>query len=181
MRADARRNYEKLLAAAAEAFGATGTDTSLEAIARTAGVGIGTLYRHFPTREALLEAVYVEEVEEMARSAEELGGLEPWDALATWLRRYVDFSRTKRAIGAELLASMDAPVFLTCRTALVGAGEGLVQRAQDAGVVRPDASFMEIVRMVGGIAAIPNVEPDEVDRILGIALDGLRYGAAAGG
>src|SRR4051794_16081335 len=81
-RADARRNYEKLLAAATQAFAGAGTDASLEDIARRGGVGIGTLYRHFPTRQALLEAVYIDEVEEMSRAAGELTDLEPWDALA---------------------------------------------------------------------------------------------------
>src|SRR3954454_23845757 len=88
-RADARRNYEKLLAAAAEAFTERGTDASLEDIARRAGVGIGTLYRPFPTRQALLEAVYIDEVEEISAKAGELGHLEPWEALVTWLRQFV--------------------------------------------------------------------------------------------
>ena len=88
-RADARRNYEKLIEAARAAFADSGSQASLEEIARRAGVGIGTLYRHFPTRQALLEAVYVDEVEALSRSADELADLPPWDALAEWLRRYV--------------------------------------------------------------------------------------------
>src|SRR5215217_7437346 len=86
-RADARRNYDKLIAAARDAFAELGTSASLEEIARRAGVGIGTLYRHFPSRQDLLEAVYVEEVEEVCQSAEELGELPPWEALAAWLHR----------------------------------------------------------------------------------------------
>src|SRR5689334_11450876 len=132
-RADARRNYEKLVAAARGAFAETGTETSLEEVARRAGVGIGTLYRHFPNRQALLEAVYVDEVEALSASAAELAELAPWDALAAWLRRYVRFAATKRALSAELAASVGAesPVMQLCRTAIYDAGEPLLQRAQE--------------------------------------------------
>src|SRR6476659_10182711 len=84
MRADARRNYEKVLAAAREAFAEGGESTSLEEIARRAGVGIGTLYRHFPNRQALVEALYLDEVEEVCRSAAELEGGDPWESLNGW-------------------------------------------------------------------------------------------------
>src|ERR1700739_3836749 len=83
-RADARRNYEKVLAAAREAFAEGGESTALEEIARRAGVGIGTLYRHFPTRQALLETLYVNEVQEVTRSAAELEDADPWKALSVW-------------------------------------------------------------------------------------------------
>src|SRR5438270_13729060 len=96
-RADARRNYEKLISAAREAFAEDGTSASLEDIARRAQVGIGTLYRHFPTRQDLLEAAYVDEVEAICRSAGDLAGLPPWDALVAWLHRFVRFAATKRA------------------------------------------------------------------------------------
>src|SRR5437588_549928 len=86
-RADARRNYEKVLGAAREAFAEGGESTALEEIARRAGVGIGTLYRHFPNRQALVEALYVNEVEEVCRSAAELDGADPWDALNSWFER----------------------------------------------------------------------------------------------
>jgi AcrR family transcriptional regulator len=178
-RADARRNYDRLLAAAADLFAERGAGASLEEIARRADVGIGTLYRHFPTRQALLEAVYVDEVEEMARAAADLAGLEPWEALRTWLRRYVGYAATKRALAEEMLASMDREdeVFVACRTALTAAGDALLRRAQEAGEVRPDATFADVGRMVGGIAAIPSAEPGQVERILDLALDGLRYRA----
>src|SRR5450432_635753 len=88
-RADARRNYDKVLAAAREAFAESGASASLEEIARRAEVGIGTLYRHFPNRQTLLEAVYVDEVEALCRSAADLDGLPPWDALVAWLHRFV--------------------------------------------------------------------------------------------
>ncbi len=112
-RADAARNYDKVVAAAREAFGEGGAATSLEEIARRAGVGIGTLYRNFPNRQALLEAVYVGEVEAVARSAAELEPLEPWEALSGWLRRVGAYLTTKHALSAELLDYMDrdAPLF----------------------------------------------------------------------
>jgi AcrR family transcriptional regulator len=179
-RADARRNYEKLLASALEVFGESGTDASLEDIARRAGVGIGTLYRHFPTRQALLEAAYIDEVEEMSRKAGDLADLEPWDALATWLRMFVRYAATKRALAEEMMNTMDAeaPVFVSCRTAVMDAGQMLLDRAQAAGVVRPDTVFTDVGRMVAGIAAIKTTDPEQIDRILDVALDGLRYTAA---
>src|ERR1700730_3107923 len=126
-RADALRNYEKLIAAARDAFTEDGTSASLEDIARRAGVGIGTLYRHFPARQDLLAAVYVEEVEAMARSAEDMADLPPWDALAGWLRRFVGYAATKRVIAEELLTYLgqDSDVLQRCRTAITETGESL--------------------------------------------------------
>jgi AcrR family transcriptional regulator len=175
-RADARRNYEKLLVAARDSFAEAGPDASLEEIARRAGVGIGTLYRHFPTRQALLEAAYVEEVEDLSRTAAVLAEqLTPWEALAAWLRRYVGYTATKRALIEELSASIAAEnsVLQLCKTAIFAAGEPLLERAQAAGVVRQDTTFIDVVRMVSGIAAIP-AEPAQIERILEVALDGLR-------
>ena len=152
-RADARRNYEKVLAAAREAFAEGGESTALEEIARRAGVGIGTLYRHFPSRQALLEALYVDEVEEMCRSAAELDGADPWEALNGWFERFIAYIGTKRALAAELLNYMD----------------------QDAGVVRSDVNIGEVIQMVIGIAKIPAADREQTERILRVALDGLRY------
>jgi AcrR family transcriptional regulator len=178
-RADARRNYEALITAARDAFAQDGTSASLEDIARRAGVGIGTLYRHFPTRQALLEAVYLEEVEEACRVAQEMATLPPWDALAGWLRHFVGFAASKRALAQALMAYLDADaeVFGASRGAITAAGEPLLARAQEAGVARPDARFMDVVRMVSGIAVIPAVDPEQIERILDLALDGLRYRA----
>jgi AcrR family transcriptional regulator len=175
MRADARRNHEKLLVAAREAF-AENPAASLEDVARRAGVGIGTLYRHFPTRRDLLEAAYLEEVEAMAREAAGLSDLEPWDALVAWMHRYLRFSLAKRAIGAELLAyiSGDDDFFRGARTALTAVGDPLVARAQAVGAIRPDIAFVDIGRMASGIAGI-SADAAKVERILDLALDGLRY------
>src|ERR671923_2811080 len=103
-RADARRNYDKLIAAGREAFTERDRSASLEDIARRAGVGIGTLYRHFPTRTDLIEAVYVEEVEALCRSADDLSDEAPWDALVGWLHRFIGYVATKHALAEELFA-----------------------------------------------------------------------------
>jgi AcrR family transcriptional regulator len=175
-RADAARNYDKLIAAAREAFTSEGEDASLEGIARRADVGIGTLYRNFPTRQALLEAVYIEEVEGICRAVQEFEGLDPWQALTAWLERFAEYATTKKALAGELMAYMDegSEVFLQCRHAIKTAGAPLLEAAQRSGDVRSDVRFMDVVRMIGGIATIPNAEPGQVDRILAVALDGLR-------
>src|SRR5881227_4211250 len=97
-RADARRNRARVLAAAREAFAEGGESTALEGIARRAGVGIGTLYRHFPNRQSLVEALYLDEVEEVCRSAAELEGADPWEALNAWFDRLIGYIATKRAL-----------------------------------------------------------------------------------
>ncbi|WP_249009672.1 TetR/AcrR family transcriptional regulator [Conexibacter sp. DBS9H8] len=183
LRADAHRNREAILAAARAAFTETGASTALEAIARRAGVGIGTLYRHFPTRPALLEAVYVDEVRQLARAAAELETLPPWPALEAWLRRLCAYLVTKHALAAELLDHLDrgADVFASCRAELFAAGTPLIERARAAGAVRTDVELADIVQMVGAIAKIPSDDPDSVGRILTVALDGLRPAPQAAG
>jgi AcrR family transcriptional regulator len=176
-RADARRNYEKVLAAAREAFAEGGEATALEEIARRAGVGIGTLYRHFPTRQALLEAVYVGEVEGICRTAAELDDADPWEALNSWFEQFLGYIATKQALAAELLKYLDRDneLFKVCRTSLWAAGEPLLARAQAAGVVRPDVTIGDVIPMVMGIAKIPTGDPEQTAHMLRIALDGLRY------
>jgi AcrR family transcriptional regulator len=175
MRADARRNYEKVLAAAREAFAEGGESTSLEEIARRAGVGIGTLYRHFPSRQALVEALYLEEVEEVCRSAAELQGGDPWEALNEWFDRFIAYLATKRVLAHELLnyVSQDSPLFQSCRASLFEAGGPLLERAQEAGVVRPDVDIAQVIQMVVGISKA--TDPSQTEQIIRIALDGLRY------
>jgi AcrR family transcriptional regulator len=176
-RADARRNYEKVLAAAREAFAEGGESTALEEIARRAGVGIGTLYRHFPNRQALVEALYLDEVEEVCRTAAALDGADPWEALNGWFERFIAYLATKRALAHELLnyLDQDATLFQSCRASLFAAGEPLLVRAQEAGVVRPDVTIAEVIQMVIGISKIPAGDPGQTEHILRIALDGLRY------
>ncbi|HWD86038.1 MAG TPA: helix-turn-helix domain-containing protein [Solirubrobacteraceae bacterium] len=181
-RADAQRNYDSVVQAAREAFAEAGTSTALEDIARRAGVGIGTLYRHFPNRQALLEAVYVGEVQELSRSAEEFSQLPPWEALAGWLDRFVSYLATKRALANEMLQYVDrsAPLFQECRSLMYSAGEPLLERAQAAGAVREDVALPDIIQLLMGIANLPAAEPETVQRLLTVALDGLRYLPAAG-
>src|SRR5215472_4516888 len=134
MRADARRNYDRLLAAAWAAFADRGSDdVSLEEIARRAGVGIGTLYRHFPNRQALLEAVYRDQVVALGgRAAKLLAAESPGAALAEWLRDLASFSSTKRSLTKELLATLDTESsFLpVCKTVITQSTGALLERAQ---------------------------------------------------
>ena len=176
-RADARRNYEKLLTAAREAFAEGGEATSLESIAERAGVGIGTLYRNFPNRQALIEALYVDEVEEVCRTAAELEVADPWEALNSWLERVVSYVATKQVLIAELVNYLDtdAELFQACRTYLYSAGEPLLLRAQEAGVVRPDVTIGEVIQLVVGIAKVPSADPAQTEHVLRVALDGLRF------
>ncbi|WP_326813594.1 TetR/AcrR family transcriptional regulator [Streptomyces sp. NBC_01763] len=171
-RADARRNYDALLLAAREAFAAHGADASLEDIARRAGVGIGTLYRNFPSRTELFEAVYADEVHALCRLADEVTAEPPWQALTTWLRRFVDYMATKRAIRDAM--DTQSAVFTSCRASMYEAGTPLLTRAQTAGEARTDITFDDLIRMVAGITGATYPEPDQRDHILNIALDGVR-------
>ncbi|MCL2419725.1 MAG: TetR/AcrR family transcriptional regulator, partial [Conexibacteraceae bacterium] len=176
MRADAKRNYDKIVAAAREAFAETGASTSLEAVARRAGVGIGTLYRHFPTRQALLEAVYVGELQELCGATRELLELPPWESFVAFAQTLAGYLATKKALAAELMNYIDpgSSFFKHCRGDLFVAGEPLLKRAQEAGAVRADVEFVEIVHLVGGVAKIEGLAPEQREHLLDITLDGLR-------
>ncbi len=179
-RSDARRNYDKLIAAARAAFTDDGKSASLEDIARRAGVGIGTLYRHFPTRQDLIMAVYLEEVDALSQSALDLAGEPPWEALVAWIHRFVDYLATKQALAEELLAynERNADVFKSCRASLYAGGQPLLERAQQAHLVRSDTDIADVIQLVVGIAKIQTAEPEQLDRLLDMALDGLRYQGA---
>ncbi|PBC60091.1 TetR family transcriptional regulator [Streptomyces sp. Tue6028] len=171
-RKDAARNYDALLAAARQAFAENGAEASLEDIARRAGVGIGTLYRNFPTRRHLFESVYADEVNDLCRVAQEVAGQEPWEALASWLRRFVDYTVTKRAIREAL--NDESEIFLACRESMYQAGGPLFTRAQEAGAARTDIGFDDLLRMVAGITATNFLDDAQRDRVLAVALDGVR-------
>ncbi|MFF5231287.1 TetR/AcrR family transcriptional regulator [Dactylosporangium sp. NPDC000521] len=171
-RADARRNFDALLAAARDAFAEHGTDASLEDIARRAGVGIGTLYRNFPTRQDLFETVYIGEIEQLCQTADDVAGLPPWEALESWLHRFVAYAATKRAIYEAL--NRDSAMFRSCREEIYRVGEPLMARAQSAGAVRPDVTFDDTVRMLSGLTSAGFRDDTQRDRVLRIALDGLR-------
>ncbi|GHB13510.1 TetR/AcrR family transcriptional regulator [Streptomyces thermoviolaceus] len=171
-RKDAARNFDALLAAARAAFAEHGAEASLEDIARRAGVGIGTLYRNFPTRRDLFESVYADEVNELCQVAEEVAGLEPWEALTAWLDRFTGYTVTKRAVREAL--DGDAEIFQACRKSMEAAGGPLFERAQQAGQARRDMSFDDLLRMIAGIAATAFDDEDQRRRVLSIALDGVR-------
>ena len=175
-RRDAARNYDALVAAAREAFAEHGADASLEDIARRAGVGIGTLYRNFPSRRELFESVYAEDVNELVRVAEEVAELEPWGALTSWLERFTGYMVTKRAIREAL--DGESEIFDACRDSLYAAGGPLLQRAQEAGVARKDMDIGDLLRLVSGVTGTAFVDDAQRDRVLGIALDGVRTGRA---
>lgn len=172
-RADAARNFDALLVAARAAFAEHGADASLEDVARRAGVGIGTLYRNFPTRRHLFEAVYANEIHELGLVAEELSGEQPWDALTGWLQRFVAYTVTKRAL-REALEGEESDVFLACRQSMFDAGEPLLRRAQESGDVRPDMNIDDLLRLVSGISSVAFPDEARRDHVLGIALDGVR-------
>jgi AcrR family transcriptional regulator len=178
-RADARRNYDKLVAAAREAFAEEGSDATLEEISRRAGVGIGTLYRHFPKREDLLEASYLGGVEEICAAAAKYTDLPPWEALTGWLGEFATFAAGKRALATEMFTYLDrdAPVFKSCGGAIYDAGEPLLERAQAAGAVRADVDISDVTKMISGIAGLRTTEPEQIERLIAIALDGLRPSA----
>jgi AcrR family transcriptional regulator len=176
-RADAARNYDLLVTAAREAFAEHGTDTSLEEIARRAGVGIGTLYRRFPSRTALLEAVYVDEIQSVCDRAYGFADrLGPFDALAAWLRSFVGYSISKKSLAGELTAALgkDSEFFTACKMNVREAGDLLLNRAKQDGTVRPELELMDILRLVGGITMGREMDPDQANRLLDIVLAGLR-------
>jgi AcrR family transcriptional regulator len=171
-RADARRNFDALLTAARDAFNSEGIDVALEDIARQAGVGIGTLYRNFPTRSDLVEAVYVSEIEELLQAARDATELEPWEALETWLRRFSGYVATKLALLQGL--SKDSETFTVCRTAMYGAASPLFERAQAAGETRTDTQLDDVLRLVSGVTASQYESDEQRERVLALALDAIR-------
>lgn len=182
MRADARRNREKILVAALELFTERGTDVSLDAVARAAGVGVGTLYRHFPTREALVEAVYLHELDRLHESAAELlAEHPPGEALSRWMDQLVDYGATKRGMSSALQSVIAAGgnPYSESRVKIAAALATLVDAARDAGVIRSDVDAEDVQRAIGGIWAMP-FEPGWEERartLVGLVMDGLRYGA----
>jgi AcrR family transcriptional regulator len=180
-RTDALRNREHLLAAAKAVFSVGGPDASLEAVARRAGVGIGTLYRHFPTREALFEAVYRREVEQLADLAEQLRAEAPVEALRRWLRSNVEFVATKKGMAAALALAAPGSSELSAYsmerlTAAVGM---LLERAAAAGEIRGDIGPEDLLRTLVGMCIIhdrPGWQAS-VLRLVDVFVDGLRHGA----
>ncbi|MGW7417968.1 TetR/AcrR family transcriptional regulator [Streptomyces sp. NPDC054863] len=186
MRADARRNYDKLLAEARTAFAAHGTDASLEEIARRAGVGIGTLYRHFPTRYALMSAVFQGAVDELIARAHELAdSTAPCEALVTWLRAIITHAGEYRGLARALMSASgsgtgtesSASAMSACSNPMREAGTALLVRAQQSGAVRPDVPIRDLMQLTNAIALAAEqspYDPELADRLLSLAVRGLR-------
>ena len=185
-RADAVRNRERVLEAAKVVFSEGGSDASLEAVALTAGVGIGTLYRHFPTREALFEAVYRREVQHLADLAEQLKQKEqPVDALRHWMRSNVKFVATKKGMSAALALAAYKNQKLSSYSfdRLTRAVGGLLDRAIAAGEIRNDISAEDLIRTLVGMCYMHD-QPGwqtSVLRLVDVFIDGLRIRTAASG
>src|SRR4051812_14484291 len=176
-RADARRNREKLLTAATELFAASGTDVSLDAVAKRAGVGIGTLYRHFPTREALVEAAYRNEVAHLCEAAAELLTQHPPDvALAEWMDRFVAYATAKKGMRDALqsVVAGGSDLFADARGQIVGAIALLLAVGVEAGTLRPDVDAEDVMRAMGAVWLVDDEE--QARRLLRLLMDGLRHG-----
>src|SRR5450631_901950 len=182
-RADARRNREALLESAGEAFAEHGTAASLEDVARRAGVGIGTLYRHFPTREALVEAAYRHGVEQLCDAADQLLAEQPADvALELWMRDFVGYVATKRGLAATLKLSADdshTELFAYVHDRMKAAIKSLVDAAAATGRIRSDVEGADLIRALGGSCMVSNQAgwQDQARRLVSLLMDGLRYGA----
>jgi len=177
MRADARRSRAKLLDAATAAFAENGADAPLDDIARRAGVGIGTLYRHFPTRLDLQAAVFRSQVQSVCDTADDLvRTATPEQAFAGWLRAMAGYLVTKRGLSRSLIAGLgkDSELITTCWKAMHDTADRLLSQAQSAGVLRPDVSADDVLRLVHGIAVATEQSPDQADRLLSLMFDGLR-------
>jgi AcrR family transcriptional regulator len=156
-RADAQRNRERILEVAKEAFTRSGADASLDDIARQAGVGPGTLYRHFPTRNDLLEAVYRTEVEKLAAAEGDLSAkLAPVEALRAWMLLFIDYIAAKEIIAPALntLVGGKSKVFEASRPLVVGAIESLVKRAIHSGDLRKDVDAFDLLRALIGVSNV---------------------------
>jgi AcrR family transcriptional regulator len=174
-RTDAERNRARILDAARAALDEPGAEASMAEIARRAGVGSATLYRNFANRRELLEALYVDEIEEICAAARVSGSGSPGDALVDWLRQFYDYFTSKLPLADELLASTDpdAPVFATGYTQVHDAGRPLLETAQEAGEIRDDLTLEQILAYVGAVGKIPGT-PEHRRPILEAALDSLR-------
>ena len=178
-RADALRNRERVLEAARAVFSAGGPDASLEAVAKTAGVGIGTLYRHFPTREALFDAVYRHEAQQLAALAERLKKeAQPIEALRQWLHALIKFVATKKGMSAALAlaVSKDSDLFSYSSDLLMRSAGELLNRATAAGEIRNDIAPEDLIRAMVGMCYTHD-QPGwqkSVLRLVDVFIDGLR-------
>lgn len=185
-RSDARRNRDRLVAAATEVFTTRGVESPLEDIAQRADVGIGTLYRHFPTRAALIEAVYRNELERLCDAADGLlADMAPDEALAEWMKRFVSYVATKRGMADALKAAAacgegSSNLFAYAHRRIRTAAGRLLDAASTSGLIRADVDPVDLVRAMSGIclSTDPVDGQDQARRLVGLLMDGLRYSAA---
>ena len=178
MRADARRNYERIVATAREVFLADGIEAPLDEVVKRAGVGAGTLYRHFPTREVLMEAVYRQEIEEIADLAYEIAKVvSPEEAIREWFGELIRFHMERSGLAAALKAAIDedSETFHYCKGKLRDAAGALLEPAQAVGAVRADLEVVDLLRLSHGLGASAK-HSDEAGRkrMLQVVLDGLK-------
>ena len=183
-RADACRNRDRLLACASAAFASEGVEAPLERIAKDAGVGIGTLYRHFPNRDSLMEAVYRHNLEQMLADAEELLATKPpVEALAEWMQRFVAYVATKKGLAAHLktVVSADSDLFTSSQERMNAMMQRMVEAAIADGGIRPDVDASDVLRALAGVCMTSDMtrSQDQPCRIATLLMDGLRYGAPA--
>ncbi len=177
MRADARRNYLRLVGAARTVLGERGSEASMEEIAKAAGVGVGTLYRHFPRRIDLVEAVYLDDVDGLVTLAEQVGAERaPWDALVQWLEGFVRYAQSKRTFLTELHEAFEKSpdLALSSREKIGAAAQSVLYRAQQAGEARTDIDQADLMQLVGGMCMARNASLAQNERLLALVLDGIR-------
>jgi AcrR family transcriptional regulator len=181
MRADARRNRELLITAAHDVFAAQGASASMEAIAKEAGVGVGTLYRHFPNRHDLVEAVYETDVEELRDTALRVAAdLEPWPAVEAFFEAFLRYARTKQALLEELRQAFEKNPDLRSRARgmIESSFDLVIDRAKESGAVRPDVDGADVLALVAPLCSNGSIEPEQANRLLRMILDGMRADAA---
>jgi AcrR family transcriptional regulator len=187
LRADARENREKLLRAAGRQFATAGPDVPLETIARSASVGIGTLYRHFPTREALIEAVYRNEVDRLCAAAGQLlSTLPPDAALEQWMERFVTYATTRRGLPGALrsVAASQSDLFAATRERLLTAIGALLGAGAATGRLRADVPADDVLTAMNAVWSISAEGQQwaiQARRVLALLIDGLRVDAGSGG
>lgn len=175
LRADARRNRDRLMAVASDVIAQHGADASLEEIARRAGVGSATLHRHFQGRQALLEAVFRDRVKTLCALARDLlAAPEPGAALVTWLRAVVAHAAANRGLGASLM--LGAGDGESVHAQILDAGNALLVRAQQAGVAQPDLAIADLLTVVNAISLVTEGQPDHADRLLTLVVRGVSPG-----
>jgi AcrR family transcriptional regulator len=177
MRADARRSRARLIEAATAAFAENGADAPLDDIARRAGVGIGTLYRHFPTRIDLQAAVFRSQVTSVCSQADAIMvSSAPEQAFAAWLRVLARYLVTKRGLSRAVMDSLgkDSELVSSCYLAMRETVDRLLASGQQAGVLRTDLTSTDVLRLVHGVAITTERAPEETDRLLSLLLDGMR-------